>query len=423
MSIISFRKIANFMDPIRPPNRLRGSEQHDYDKSDESQWLQGGSTAKRFAADFGLYHSKSKGLFQVHRGNFNSFREIGERHTGNQSQHHKMLVYNTYLLKVPVVVPSAYDAPERVSRSKEIGKMIGREGYDIACLCEVFDGDDGKRIKSRVESSGGRWADAVGPDSDTYGFDVSGGLKGLIKEQGHRRLLDDDNTEFTDGGEGADEWSNKGWLLMEIDLGPGILDIFLTHTDAGTEDVTSRKEQIKELFGAIKERQKNYPDHITMAVGDFNVYSSTSGKVTLFGVEHNFIPEYEWFLKEMWNECSMRDVWLTRGGKAGATHAFENNHRLCINSGSPECICEDYNQDSYGGDRLDYIFIQDPKPEHTMNIDMSRVKRKPFPRYKPCGDIEPEALFVDVVGMRIRRIHHMSDHLGLHLEFVSSPKL
>lgn len=394
MSIISFRKIADFMDPIRPPYRLRGSEQHDYDKSDESQWLQGGSTAKRFAADFGLYHSHSKGLFQVHRGNSNSFREIGERHTGNQSQYHKMLVYNTWLLEGA----GFHIAPSVTARSMDIGRMIGREGYDIACLCEVFDGDDGKRIKKRLDSYGGTWQEGFGPDSSL--MNVSGGLYGLIKKQGNRRLKYTKNKVFEESGTGADYWANKGWLLMEIDLGSGVLDVFLTHTNAGNDENSekSRKRHIKELSKVIKERQKKYPDHITMAVGDFNVYSSRR--------------EYEWLLEEM-TACSMRDVWLTRGGKAGATHAFNDNARLCINSGPPECMCEDYNQGSYGQDRLDYIFIQDPKPEHTMNIDMSRFKRKPFPRLKPCGDLDPKSLDV----------YHMSDHIGLHLEFVSSPKL
>lgn len=390
MATISFREIADFMDPIRPPDRLRGSEQHEYDKTDENSWHQGGATAKRYAADFGLYHANNKGIFQVHRGNPNSLRDVGERHIGTQSQNHKMLVYNTYLMNAKGFT----EATDRVARSMDIGRMIGRESYDIACLCEVFDGDDGKRIRKRVDNYGStKWAEAFGPDSSW--FHVSGGLYGLIKEQGHRRLIYHENKEFKDGGEGADEWSNKGWLLMEIDLGPGTLDIFLTHTDADKEDVNSRKKQIRELVRAIKKRQDEHPDHITMTVGDFNVYSSDS--------------EYEWFLKILWNNCSMRDVWLTRGGKASATHAFVPK---CTNSGPPDCACEDYTSGDYGGDRLDYIFVQEPKSQHTMNIDMSRIKRKPFPRCKPCGDLDPKSLDID----------HMSDHLGLHLEFISSPK-
>src|SRR5690606_19556205 len=103
-----------------------------------------------------------------------------------------------------------------------------------------FDGDDGKRIKRGLNDSDGKWAEAFGPDSS--GIHVSGGLYGLIKEKGHRKLSSTRNKEFEDGGEGADEFSNKGWLLMEVDLGPGTLDIYLTHTDAGTDsdDLKSR---------------------------------------------------------------------------------------------------------------------------------------------------------------------------------------
>ena len=374
MGTISFRKIAKFMDPVRPADRMGGSDQHDYDKSDEDRWLHGGARAKRRAADFGLYHSKSKGLFQMHQGNPNSFREIGERHISSKSQHHKILVYNTYLLKYKMFK----SAPDRVQRSKEIGRIIERDNYDIACLCEVFDSSDCKRIKKGLNDSGGKWAEAFGPDSS--GIHVSGGLYGVIKEKGHRRLSSTLNEEFEDGGEGYDEFSNKGWLLMEVDLGPGTIDIFLTHTDADRDknDIESRKTQITELTDFIKQRQKDYPEHITMAVGDFNVYSS--------------FPEYTWFLNHMWENCSMRDVWLTRGGKAGATHAFSSK---CTISGSPDCACDDYNSGDYGGDRLDYIFIQEPKPEHTMNLDMSRIKRKPFPRDKPCGVLNPIELIND----------------------------
>lgn len=382
MGTISFRKIAKFMDPVRPANRMRGSDQHDYDKSDESRWFHGGARAKRRAADFGLYHSKSKGLFQIHQGNPNSFREIGERHTSLKSQYHKILVYNTYLLKYKIFK----SAPDRVQRSKEIGRIIERDNYNIACLCEVFDGDDGKRIKKGLNDSDGKWSQAFGPDSS--GIHVSGGLHGLIKEQGHRRLKSYHNTEFKDGGEGADEFSNKGWLLMEVDLGPGTLDIYLTHTDAGTDsgDLKSRVRQVNELTDAIKQRQIDYPEHITMAVGDFNMYSSKL--------------EYPRLVDHMWSSCSMRDVWLTRGGKAGATHAFPTK---CTISGPPDCACDDYNSGDYGGDRLDYIFIQEPKPEHTMNLDMSRVKRKPFPRDKPCGVLNPIELINDFISNILNR--------------------
>lgn len=345
------------------------------------------------ADEFGLYHSAEKGLAQVHRGDTNGLREIGERHFGRDSTSHRLLAFNTALLW------ASHDEIE--ARAMDIGRMIGREGYDIACLSEVFGADETDTIRERVDNYGeGTWQEAFGPpDDDWPPFDTSGGLYGLVGGT-DRRLVDSSHEEYSDSGEGSDELANKGWLLMAIDLGPGTLDVFLTHANAGTgsNNVESRKEQMRELTGTIRDRQREYPNHVTMAVGDFNVYSSND--------------EYRWFLERMWSTCSLRDAWLTRGGKAGATHVIDS---YCTNVGPPECVCDDYDRDDYGGDRLDYVFVEAPQPEHDFHLDLSRVRRKPFPRAEPCGDVDPGDLEDD-------EYDYMSDHLGLDVELIASPK-
>lgn len=386
---ISFRELAERMDPVRPPQRLRGkTTPYNDPDGDESEWNQGGETAKELAYDFGLYHSREKGLFQVHRRETNSFREVGERHHGQDSTHHRMLVYNTALLG------ASHDEVE--ARAKDIGRMIGYEDYDIACLCEVFGADDGDLIRNRVDNYGKTsWQEAFGPPDDWW--DTSGGLYGLVGGD-ERVLVHDEHQTYSDEGQYADEFANKGWLLMEVDLGPGSLDIFMTHTDAGTGDVESRKTQIEELMSAVQDRQRHYPENVTMVVGDLNVYSSNN--------------EYHWLLEEMDSTCSLRDVWLTRGGKASATHSFDI---YCSNVNPPDCACDDYDAGDYGGDRLDYVFLEDPQAAHDMNLDVARMRRRPFRRTEPCGDIDPSEL-VD------SQCEHMSDHLGLHLELIASNK-
>lgn len=381
------------MDPVKPPARLVGADNYDYGRSDESRWHHGGSTAKELAEEFGLYHARNKGLLQMHRGSPTSLQEVARRHYGSQSTHHKLLTYNTYLMD------TTYETkPEVGGRAQDIGRMLGKGDYDIVCLNEVFNSDQLNILRDLIDNYGRpNWAEAAGPDSADIIGDISGGLFGFVYESG-RKLIGSENEAYSDGGEGFDEHANKGWLRMEIDLGPGIADVFVTHTDAGPTDAASRKTQIKELTQAIQTQQRQHPDHVTVAVGDFNVYSSQS--------------EYPEFLKRMWEDCSLRDVWLTRGGKAGATHAFSNT---CTNSGPPDCACQDYNSNDYGGDRLDYIFVQDPQPQHKMNLDLTRVRRKPFPREKPCGDLDQGRLDDD-------QMTYMSDHLGLEVELIASPR-
>lgn len=403
----TFREIAERMDPVRPPNRLRGLKDHDYNKTDESKWLQGGDTSKKLAADFGLYHSKQKGLFQVHRNSNMSFRSIIERHSGTQSNSHKLLFYNTYLMDTTF---KSYPLIEK--RASELGRMIAKDEYDIVCLCEVFTSNVNRYIKENIVSRGNRsWQEAFGPDSDWR--NISGGLYGLVSGN-NQNLLDYKNKAYSDGGEGADEFANKGWMLMEIDLGPGILDIYVTHADAGKEDVDSRKKQLTELTSAIRNRQREKPKNITMAVGDFNVYSGEE--------------EYGWLLKRMYEICGMRDLWLTRGGKASATQAYQSK---CTVEKFPYCACNDYNEENFGGTRLDYVFIQDPKSTHTMNLDFSRLLRRSFPRLKPCGEIlkseftklENANKLLPYGVPKLPIMKNLSDHIGLHVEMFSSPKL
>lgn len=386
---LSFRDVAARIDPIRPPTRLRGTPGNPDlgSRRDQREWLHGGDVARQRAYDFGLFHDREKGLFEVHRGDVTSLREVLERHDGPASTSHRLLALNTALLWI------SHD--ELRARAKDIGRTIGREGYDVACLCEVFGPEEVGLIRDRVDDYGEpAWEEAFGPP-DSF-WHTSGGLYGLVGGD-DRDLVGSAQETYSDGGAGADEWANKGWLRMEIDLGPGTLDVFLTHANAsrGSTNVSDRKQQLRELTDAIAQRQRDCPGHVTMAVGDFNVYSEDD--------------EYEWFLERMAETCSLRDAWLTSGGKAGATRAFSH-----CSFGPPDCACDDYESTDYGKNRLDYVFVQDPHPEHDFQLDIGRVRRRPFPRAAPCGDVDPADLADD-------EYDYVSDHLGLDVELFASP--
>ena len=77
--------------------------------------------------------------------------------------------------------------------------------------------------------------------------------------------------------------------------------------------------------------------------------------------------------------------------------------------------CDDYASD--GDDdkaRIDYVFVADPVASHSFYLDVSRVRRRPFPRPGRDTDVFYEN-HEDEEGPNF-----LSDHLGLELTVVAS---
>src|SRR4051812_16485670 len=69
--------------------------------------------------------------------------EIARRHDPTQSTILHFLSYNTFLLRLSIDLPFDIDLPvitkpEVPERAAEIGAMLSREGFDVACLYELF---------------------------------------------------------------------------------------------------------------------------------------------------------------------------------------------------------------------------------------------------------------------------------------------
>ena len=391
----SMRALAKRMDSVRTPDRLRGVPRSDREDAppndpDVDDWHQGGSTTKSLAADFGLYHATNKGILDTHRDDPTSIGGILNRHVGPDSTVHKVLAYNTWLVT---------GAKNRDGRAMDIGRMIGREGYDIAALSEVFNSKHGEKIYERVHYDGhANWSEAFGPAGK--GAKTSAGLYGLVGGN-ERTLLSQEGKMFDESGTGADWWARKGWVHMEIDLGPGVLDLYLTHTNAGgdSDDMDVRYDQIEEMMNAISARQSSHPENVTMAVGDFNI-RTMQDETELPGV-----------LQLIWNTCGLRDAWLTRGGQASSTYGPAPWNECTYDDEG--CVCDDYVASDYGDNRFDNVFVQDPQPEHDMHVDLTRIRRRPFPRQEPCGDVDPS---------KNLDYDYMSDHKGLDFYLIASPK-
>jgi hypothetical protein len=56
--------------------------------------------------------------------------------------------------------------------------------------------------------------------------------------------------------------------------------------------------------------------------------------------------------------------------------------------------------------RIDCVFIEEPRPEHSFTLDITRIRRKPFAR----------------TGSHIVSELWLSDHLGLDFALLASPR-
>lgn len=114
----------------------------------------------------------------------------------------------------------------------------------------------------------------------------------------------------------------------------------------------------------------------------------------------------------------MRDLWRSRGGNVGATaHSKSSPQNRCAfdpDEPGPH-YCDDYTEDETDDTaRIDYVFVADPVSYNSFDLDVSRVRRRPFPRV----DREVGAFFRDPEDDE--GPNYLSDHLGLELTVVAS---
>jgi hypothetical protein len=485
------------MDPERPAKRLRGNGTP-YDRrgespgSDPDGWSNDASylVLKRMVDqpdkrgvtkpnlnastyDFGMAHRQDKGLVEAHRytqsggvasRGGHSIRGIVDRH--QEGTECRWLVYNTWLAPGQVLgykfeIPNS----DRRFRKEEIGTVIDSNRYDVALLNEVFHGNHWTSEKpgTAIRKNAGRVVDhRRGPDKGTNltrgktGKLVDSGLLGMTLDNSVRRTprIVDHATGTFDALSGQDIPANKGWLFLELDLGPGNVDVFLTHTNSQHNDLESgespgkhqriRKQNIGVVLDAVDVHGSR--KNVTVVCGDLNIRGD--------------YDEYDWLLRKM-NDFGLHDVYLTHGGIETSTSYYDIARgtgsisdeltgvikEVTEDGGSryPEkcrrhgdlCHCDDYvvsDQDAtkrgekyeHHNKRLDYIFVEKPRPAHTIDLDLLRVRRRIFPRYGPVAD-PPNAssrcgptYSTDIE--QHQDTSYLSDHMGLEMHTIASPK-
>lgn len=333
-----------------------------------------------------------------------------ERGGPQRSSDHSLLFWNTWLLDGILGISAK---PQYEERADEIGRTLDSIGYDIVALCEVFDADERRAVRSGFDD---KTEGKVGPGEGL--LEVSSGLYTLLPDGSGREFVSSDETVYSEDGQevrDADALARKGVLHTEIDVGPGNVDLFSTHLLAGgglgfietlygwmspdVPDRELREAQVGELTEFVKERTKD--ENITVVVGDFNI--DAGGE------------EYESTIGGMMEELDLYDGWLRHGdGGSGATDTAGLTAGCDIDEDGGEpyrCVGDDRGR----GDRIDYIFVEEPKPSHSFELDVSSVERATFWR----GKGNQERFYADGNG---REPNYLSDHMALELHFDAVPK-
>jgi endonuclease/exonuclease/phosphatase family metal-dependent hydrolase len=118
---------------------------------------------------------------------------------------------------------------------------------------------------------------------------------------------------------------------------------------------------------AVERRIDEKPHRPTIAMGDFNIHSQNGG----YGDGVDNAQYFSNFMQQM-QARGMQDVWLTYGGPGpeNTDCNVQPDERTCDPFVSkPGQSYGDY----YRGNRLDYVFVEKPRPEHDIHVDVSRV--------------------------------------------------
>lgn len=307
-------------------------------------------------------------------------------------------------------------------RAQEIGDVLRGDDYDLVALCETWNDNLRDTLLSNwALQRDGKHLVLGKSEGDAYFGDglLLGSMDGRIVERQryeyYIRGVDRTPGPVLDMLTDDELWARKGVLLVRIDVGVGMLDVYLTHLYFGTglgldsipmvgplfhapnntERADIRSAQLKELSDFIE--STHHASNIAIVCGDFNIDGTNqdpdySGDQTL----QRFLSQHD--LQDMWLGPHGECTGCTGGdfGKICAPTQPPNDSRFCK---------EATDFDSGNGYRIDFLLIERPQPGHSFMLDVTRVRRRSFPRPQVTDDQT-----------------HMSDHLGLDCTLLVSPK-
>ena len=223
---------------------------------------------------------------------------------------------------------------------------------------------------------------------------------------------------------------NEGWQRVKVDVDldgvpDAAFDLFLTHLDATTKlkgkkrrdkDRTRRRKQIDKLVDRIEARQNAEWALPKVVMGDMNIWSTK-----LF--ENDDLAAYETLLRQM-DSVGMQSAWETYGGPANGKNECEVLDRTPRLDGHQDCRatchCDPFHEGDVGDGWLDYVFIEEPRDHHAINLDISRMWQVPT-NVKEC-DCLSDRVAQNKMNKTVDDGPYLTDHAGLGFELLTSPK-
>ncbi|WP_123533820.1 hypothetical protein [Halosimplex salinum] len=351
-----------------------------------------------------------KGIVETHRwvestdtgdarDDWRSIRNVADRHS--EGVRHRVLCQNMYQ-------PSTRGPSGKLKAvRKEFGKRFSKTGFDIVGMTELP--KEGHLDDVRNAYTGeGSYEDV---DTRYAGKDlgVLVGGRGDGESETERDITGKNASRYDETGPFLSGTSKEGWLRATIEL-PSLpndpkIDLFVTHLQPVMGGRKDKKQSVKitqmrNFADAIERRQAELRSdddkepHPIVAMGDFNVKSQAGG----YSDNVRNAQYLSNFLQQM-HARGMQDVWLTRGGPGGESGCNRTGGGVRCDPFQPGAG-ESY-ESYYRGNRLDYVFVEKPKPDHSIHVDVSRAQTVVWSG-SPLGDA-------------------LSDHTGLAFDIVTSP--
>jgi endonuclease/exonuclease/phosphatase family metal-dependent hydrolase len=316
----------------------------------------------------------------------------------------RFLFANTYLFDG--VLGFVNEAPARSARAAEFGRIIDEE-YDVAALCEVFEDDDRETLLESIDAD---VRSETGPEG--YFTQITSGLQTVSKLP-----VTATGQHWYDAGS---PYVAKGVLYTRIEVGPGAIDLFSTHTyvDVGVDDglvgpdvAYYRRQQLEELVEFVEETKAEHDPEgrvPTIVTGDFNVQARSE--------EHENVA---W----MADRLNLYDAWSRHRNGSGPTWMARegeeydggNMYPICRfdTGGEAPFYCTE--TDSAQGMRLDYVFVENEAESHVISLDVESIRRRPWWRNPDVGPGESATDYWR--SDEEETPNYLSDHMGLEVDF------
>jgi hypothetical protein len=297
--------------------------------------------------------------------------------------------------------------PAIEARGSEIGQAIANgEGGNIVVLCEVWKEEFLSRILKPIRDAGISVQVVQGPQKTGDGGGLGSGLYVLGLDSSIQKIAShvfkNKGTTLND----ADAWAQKAVIYSRVNVGVGFIDLYSTHLHSGgdmpnlgplnstpTDEAKHavRIQQCEELVDFINKTHDR--KNVAILTGDFNINAHDTNKYNE--------------LSSVMSKANLFDLWALQYGNTamGMTNAPNGDfNKVCPMPKAVACDEMKALPADHGGSRIDYIFIEAPSNQHTFNLDVTVMQRRPFKRAVPT---EGEQF--------------MSDHLGLSIGLFCSP--